>query len=68
MIHGTGTSRILAWLWIFAWPPALIGEIINPEYGLKTLGFGTAVWIVLAILLIRPLFSSTPDNEEEAEA
>ena len=68
MIHGTGTSRILAWLWIFAWPPALIGEIINPEYGLKTLGFGTAVWIVLAMLLVPPLFSSPSDVEEENKA
>jgi len=68
MAPGTGSGKIFAWLYIFAWPPALVGSIVDPGYDFEALAFGTAIWVLFAILLIPPLFSSTPDDGEEAEA
>jgi hypothetical protein len=67
MAPGTGSGKIFAWLYIFAWPPALVGGIIDSGYDFETLAFGTALWVLFAILSIPPLFSSTPDVEEEGE-
>ena len=64
MAPGTGSGKIFAWLYIFAWPPALIGSIIDSGYDFETLAFGTALWVLFAILSIPPVFSSTSDDDE----
>ena len=64
MAPGTGSGKIFAWLYIFAWPLALMGSIIDSGYDFKTLAFGTALWVLFAILSIPPGFSSTSDDDE----